>query len=95
VEVTLSEEATRYVAEHGGTLYVRTHSHRCCQGPLTLVDVTTSPPRDLADYVAYDAGAVAVQFHGGEGQPSQLAIEMGGMRRRRLVAQWDGCAYRM
>ena len=67
MEVTLSEEATRYVAEHGGTLYVRTHSHRCCQGPLTLVDVTTSPPRDLADYVAYDAGAVAVQFHGGIG----------------------------
>jgi hypothetical protein len=95
VEVLISEEARGYIARHGGTVFVRSHPHRCCTGSLTLLDVRTTPPDDAADFEPFDSGGIGVRFCGNSGgQPSQLTIELRGLLGRRPVAFWDGCAFK-
>jgi len=96
VQVTISKEAEEYVRAHGGSVYVRPHAHRCCTGSLTLLDTTTSSPEDAAAYRSFASGSVAVRYLAGAGEPPrQLTIELRGVLRRRPVAFWDGCAYKL
>jgi hypothetical protein len=96
MDVVLSEAAEEYILHHGGTIFVRAHPHRCCTGALTLLDCTTTVPLDAARFQAFDTGAVGVRFSGGvSGLPHHLVIELRGLRRRHLVASWDGCAFKL
>ena len=97
VEVIISDPARRYVIAHGGGVFVKSHSYRCCSaGSLTLLDVATSPPVDALDYAAVECEDVDVRFLGGRsGQPSQLVIELRGLFKPHLVAYWDGCVYKI
>ncbi|MGP0030946.1 MAG: hypothetical protein ACLPVF_10635 [Acidimicrobiales bacterium] len=96
MEVLASESAKRYVKAHGGTAYVRARRHHCCTGPLTLLDITTKPPRDLTAFESIDANEFDVRFCGGQcGRPNQLVIELRGLFRRHPVAFWDGCAFKL
>jgi hypothetical protein len=95
MEVLISEGARDYIARHGGTVFVRSHPHRCCTGSLTLLDLRTTPPGDAADFEPFDTGGIGVRFSGGGGgEPNQLTIEMRGLLGRRPVAFWDGCAFK-
>jgi hypothetical protein len=95
VEVLISEGARDYIERHGGTVFVRSHPHRCCTGSLTLLDVRMTPPSDAADFEPFDAEGVGVRFWGGaEGRPNRLTIELRGVLARRPVAFWDGCAFK-
>ena len=95
VEVLISEGAREYIERHGGTVFVRSHPHRCCTGSLTLLDVRTTPPSDAAEFEPFDTAGVDVRFYGGsEGRPNQLTIELRGILARRPVAFWDGCAFK-
>jgi hypothetical protein len=96
VDVVISEAAEEYILEHGGTIFVRSHAHRCCTGELTLLDCSTTRPGDAADFRTFDTAAVGVRFSGGEsGLPHQLVIELRGLLRRHPVAYWDGCAFKL
>ena len=53
MDVVVSPEARSFAAGRGGIVYVRSHLHRCCAGPLTLLDTTTEAPADS------DVGPVA------------------------------------
>jgi hypothetical protein len=95
VEVLVSDAAKEFVTDHGGTVYVRAHPHRCCTGSLTLLDTATKEPADLADFDSVCTDGIQVKFRGGHsGQPHRLTIELRGMLRRRPVAFWDGCAFK-
>ncbi len=96
MDVVVSPEAVEYVDDHGGTVYVRSHRHRCCGGPMTLLDTTTEAPADAERFSAVDTGDVVVRYRGDPADgPHVLTIELHGIvRRRRLMAYWDGCAYR-
>jgi hypothetical protein len=95
VDVLISEEARGYITRHGGTVFVRSHSHRCCTGSLTLLDIRTTPPRDASEFEPFDTGGVGVWFYAGSGgRPTQLTIELRGVLARRPVAYWDGCAFK-
>jgi hypothetical protein len=95
VDVVISEEARGYIARHGGTVFVRSHPHRCCTGSLTLLDIRMTPPRDASEFEPFDTGGVGVRFYAGsEGRPTQLTIELRGVLARRPVAYWDGCAFK-
>jgi hypothetical protein len=95
VEVLISEGAREYIHRHGGTVFVRSHPHRCCTGSLTLLDVRTKPPSDASDFESCDTAEVGVRFYAGSGgRPDQLTIELGGVLTRRPVAFWDGCAFK-
>jgi hypothetical protein len=113
VEVSVTEGARDYIKSRGGSVYVRAHPHRCCTGALTVLDATTHPPTDAADFVALvaevdggtDGGdgstdgpdeSVQVRYYGGSsGLPERLTIELRGVLRRRPMALWDGCAYKL
>jgi len=96
MDVVVSDEAKDFIAARGGVVHVRSHSHRCCTGPITLLDTTTAPPEDPADPgvpVGAGAAGLTVRYHGEVAAgPHVLTIELRGRRRRRLVSFWDGCA---
>jgi len=94
VEVLISEGARDYITRHGGTVFVRSHPHRCGTGSLTLLDVRTTPPSDAAEFEPFDTGGVGVRFWGGtEGRSNRLNIELRGVLARRPVAFWGGGAF--
>ncbi len=95
MEVVVSEQAKAFADARGGVVYVRSHQHRCCSGPLTLLDTTTEPPADVADFVGIPARGLSVRYGGDpEAGPHVLTIELRGRLRRRLASYWDGCAYK-
>jgi hypothetical protein len=95
VEVVIAQAARGYIRDHGGTVFVRSHPHRCCTGSLTLLDATTVAPEDASDFLSFDTGGIGVRFLGGSsGTPNQLTIELRGVLNRHPVAFWDGCAYK-
>jgi hypothetical protein len=95
MEVVVSEQAKVFAGARGGVVYVRSHEHRCCSGPITLLDTTTEAPADVADFVGAPAGGLSVRYRGDpEAGPHVLTIELRGRLRRRLVSYWDGCAYK-
>jgi hypothetical protein len=96
MEVVVSESASDYVTAHGGVAYVRARSHHCCSGSLTLLDVSTKPPKDIQGFDATECDGLEVQFYGGySGRPQELLIELRGRVRQHLVAFWDGCAFKI
>ena len=95
MDVVVSPEAATFAAGRGGVVYVRSHRHRCCAGPVTLLDTTTDPPADAGDFVAVPAGDLTVRYHGDPAAgPHVLTIALRGTFRRRLVSFWDGCAFK-
>ncbi|MDR3649265.1 MAG: hypothetical protein P4L20_09255, partial [Acidimicrobiales bacterium] len=64
MDVVTSDEAREFAAARGGVVYVRSHSHRCCSGPMTLLDTTTDTPPDTGDFVGLPAAGLTVQYLG-------------------------------
>jgi hypothetical protein len=93
MRIVATDEARAHVAAAGGVLYVRARSHRCCSGPITMLEATTESPADLGPYRACAAGGMTVMFASAGAGPDELAIELRG-RKKRPVASWDGCAFR-
>jgi hypothetical protein len=96
MDVEVSPEARSFVAGRGGVVYVRSRSHLCCSGPLTLLETTTEVPADVSGFVDVPAGDLAVRYCGDpESGPHVLTIALRGSFRRRLVSYWDGCAFKL
>ncbi|MGA2473567.1 MAG: hypothetical protein ABSG39_08740 [Acidimicrobiales bacterium] len=96
MDVVVLDEAREFAAARGGVVYVRSHSHRCCSGPITLLDTTTDTPPDTGDFVGFPAAGLTVQYLGDlEAGPHVLTIDVRGTFRRRLVSYWDGCAFKL
>ena len=95
MEVLVSEAAKEYVVAHGGVVFVRGHHNQLCSGSLTLLDVDTSPPKDLADFVTMGADDIEVKFLGAGGGPNELEIVLRGLFRPHLTAYWDGCVFKV
>jgi len=94
VQIVATDEARAHIAAAGGVLYVRSRSHRCCSGPITMLEATTEAPSDLDRYRACPAGTLTVMFASFGRGPDELAIELRGRKKKRPVAYWDGCAFR-
>jgi hypothetical protein len=96
MRVVSSEQVRSYVEAHGGVLYVNAHRRQCCSGSMTVLDSSTREPSDTTGYRAFDSGGLALRlFTGGAGEPDELVIEMKGLRRKRPVAYWNGCAFKI
>lgn len=95
MDVVVSPEASAFAAGHGGVVYVRSHAHRCCAGPITLLDTTMEAPTDSGNFVDVPAGDLTVRYCGDPAAgPHVLTVALRGAFRRRLVSFWDGCAFK-
>ena len=93
MRLEVSDGLRCFVADRGGTLYVRATSSRCCTGALTILDATTERPADLTDYRRLEDGdlVVFVRFPGPR-RPDELVLTLEGRRRPRPRAYWNGAA---
>jgi hypothetical protein len=95
-EIEISDQARQYVAERGGTIFLRVRHNRCCSGGLTFLDASTSAERDAEHYKTVLESDPRVRLlETGSVLPHTVSVEMRGRLRPHLVAYWDGCAYRV
>lgn len=66
----------------------------CCWGT-RFVEASTEPPADAGRFlhVPDEDFELFVRESGPSGLPYELHVDLGGIRRRRLRAFWNGCAY--
>lgn len=89
----VTDEAREFIADRGGTVFVRAGVTRCCHSALTLLRVATDAPTDAARFDPFDADGLDVRYLGtARGRPDELHIELRGRLRPHLVAYKDGCA---
>ncbi len=96
MQVVADVNVQSWVAEHGGELYVRAHHHRCCSGAgLVTLDTSTERPADVTDYEAVGGAPFPLFVRPDHGTlPDQLVVELRGLRRR-PVAYWNGCQFKV
>jgi hypothetical protein len=95
-DIEVSEQAREFVAQRGGTLFLRVRHNRCCSGGLTFLDASTSAHRDGDHYEIISRTSPEVRlFRAGSVLPEKVSVEMRGKLRPHLVAYWDGCAFRL
>lgn len=93
MDVLVTDEARDFIAERGGTVFVRAGVSRCCHGAISLLRVGTAAPADADRFDPVDARGLDVRYLGtARGRPDELHIELRGRRRPHLVAYKDGCA---
>jgi hypothetical protein len=93
MNVVASPEVGAFIRDHGGRLFVRTDTRRCCGGALTFLEADAAP-RDDRSYQRIDAGAFELWFAAGHAAPpDELRLELKGRRRRHVEAYWDGCVF--
>ena len=94
MRIRATDEVAAAVRERGGRLYVWTSAHRCCTGPLVLLETGSEPPKGEArEFRAHEAGEFEVLLDiGGRRLPDELVLELRG-RRRKVVAFWNDQAW--
>ena len=94
MKVVASPSATEFVLAHGGRLYVWASSSVCCGGT-RFIEASSEPPADADRFLRVPGGdfQLFVRAAGPHGLPDELHVDVGGIRRRRVQAFWNGCAY--
>jgi len=89
--VNTSPDAEQLIEERGGALYVWAKRSRCCRGGITLLETASEEPDRPFRQVS--AGRVDIFLDAMLPPPDQLDVEVHGIRRKRICAYWNGCAY--
>ncbi len=94
MKITAADGVREAVRERGGRLYVWTSTHRCCSGPLTLLETGAERPPGVARrFREIDAGGFELLLDmGGQRPPEELVLELRG-RRRKTAAFWNDQAW--
>ena len=94
MKIAATDEVRELARQRGGSLYVWTSAHRCCSGPLTLLEAgTQKPPGAERRFREFDAGGFELLLDmGGRRLPEELVLELRG-RRRKLAAFWNDQAW--
>jgi hypothetical protein len=94
MRIRATDEVAAAVRERGGRLYVWTSSHRCCTGPLVLLETGLAPPKgEPRRFLPFTAAGFEVLLDpGARRPPDELVLELRG-RRRKVVAFWDDRAW--
>jgi hypothetical protein len=94
MSVEASDEVRALLEERGGSLYLWTTVHGCCQGRISLLEAATSPPTHpgLRFQHAIAKGFDLFLDLSGWPVPERLVLEARG-RHRKIVAYWNDQAY--
>jgi hypothetical protein len=97
MRVEVSGEAIDFVRARGGALWVWSVTPRmCCSGAPALMHAATEPPARLSGFTPAATAPIEIWFRGPGGRrPDVLEIGLGGRRRARVEAYWDGCLMAM
>ena len=95
MDVVITPAAREFIRAHSGAVFIRSHTHRCCSGPLTVLDTSMTEPPDGKGYIQIKAAdGVDVWYWGNPvASPHVLTVGLRGIARRHLVSYWDGCVY--
>ncbi len=89
MQLVASPEARQAVQERGGKLYIWAKRRRCCRGALVFLEAATEPPE--REFRRVGADGIELWLDASlPREPDELHVEL---KRRRLEAYWDGCAY--
>lgn len=92
MELRISREARRLIAEGGGKLYV--YPGMACCGGTRYVKTSTHPPQDMAGGRAMEFDGIGIWIKPANGAlPEVLEVETRGRRRQKLEAYWNGLAF--
>jgi hypothetical protein len=94
MKIRATDAVAAQVCRCGGRLYVWTSAHRCCSGPLTLLEAATERPLGAQRrFREIDAGGFELLLDmGGQRLPEELVLELRG-RRRKIAAFWNDQAW--
>ena len=94
MDIRASGEVAAFVTERGGSLYVWTSTHRCCTGPLTLLETAVEAPgRGAHAFRRVPADGFDVLLDTGPRRaPRELVLELN-RRRTKVNAYWDDVAF--
>jgi hypothetical protein len=97
VRVEVSSEAAAFVRARGGRLWVWSAAPRlCCSGAPAMMHAATEPPPGRTGFAPVAEMPVEIWFRAPAGRrPDVLEIGLGGRRRARVEAYWDGCLMAM
>ncbi|MGH9303795.1 MAG: hypothetical protein ACRDZ5_05195 [Acidimicrobiales bacterium] len=98
MDLVISPEARSLIEKRGGCLSIRVVHHGCCGGGLSLLDAkagrasTSLPSSDDRRFINRDG--IDVYLYGlDHREPSELQVELSGVRRQHLRALWDSCVF--
>ena len=93
MRVIASSEAADLVRERGGRLFVWVRSSRCCGRGVSWLEASTEPAEGR-EYRCVEADGMELYVPAGLPLlPDELHLEARGLRRKRVEAYWDGCAW--
>lgn len=94
MKLVSSRPATEFVLAHGGRLWVWASAKACCGGT-RFIEASVDPPADAGRFTRVDGGdfELFVRATGLHSLPEEIHVDLGGIRRRRVRAFWNGCAY--
>jgi hypothetical protein len=94
VRVKTSASAAEHIRARGGRLYVWASANACCGGT-RFIEASTEPPADADTFFPIPVAGFQLFLRptGLHGFPEELRVDLGGLRRRRVRAYWNDCAY--
>jgi hypothetical protein len=93
VNAVASPRAVALIRERGGRLYVWLDRQRCCQGATYLHTAFGRPPGHLFDAIGTDQRFELHLDTGSRQPPSEIHLDVRGLRRERVEAYWNGCVF--
>ena len=94
MKVKVTPEARSYIRERGGLLFVWVVRGGALRGALRLLRVSTEPPPDALEWQRVETKGLLIFLPPALRPPQELHIEVRGrLRRRRIEAFWNGCAF--
>ncbi len=86
-------EASSFVKEHGGMLFVWARRFISVPGGLTMLEATTDPPPDALEWRRIEMRDFLLFVPRKMRLPDELHLRLRGRYRQRIDALWNGCIY--
>jgi hypothetical protein len=94
MKIEASSRARDLIRQRGGRVFVWASGKSCCGGT-RFIRASTEPPRDLRAFERISNDHFELFLRPSGRLPDELYLSVGGLRRRRVAAYWNGCAYLM
>ena len=93
VKIVTSGPAADHIRTRGGRLYVWASAIPCCGGT-RFIEASTDAPPDAEAFVPFEAEGFRLFIRPSpQGLPDEVHVDMAGLRKRRIRAFWNGCAF--